>query len=99
MAINVEERIAQLDSLNSFIESSREKFTSILSILGWDVDNLREKVSYKDCALYCTYAAVMWFVNICLLLTVPWLMNSVPNITTQRSAIKPERQTSVGISQ
>jgi hypothetical protein len=52
MAINVEERLAQLDSLNCFIESSREKFTCVLSILGWDVDNLREKVSSKNYILY-----------------------------------------------
>jgi hypothetical protein len=52
MAINVEERLAQLDSLNCFIENSREKFTSILSILGWDVDTLRQQVSYKNCFLY-----------------------------------------------
>jgi hypothetical protein len=52
MAINVEERLAQLDSLNRFLENSREKFTSILSILGWDVDNLRQHVSYTNCVLY-----------------------------------------------
>lgn len=52
MAINVEERLAQLDSLNCFIENSREKFTSILNVLGWDVDNLREQVRYKNCVLY-----------------------------------------------
>ena len=51
MAINVEERLAQLDSLNCFIDNSREKFTSILSILGWDVSTLREQVSYKNCVL------------------------------------------------
>lgn len=49
MDINVEERLAQLDGLNRFLENSREKFTSILSILGWDEDNLREHVSYKNC--------------------------------------------------
>ena len=52
MAINMEECLAQLDSLNCFIENSREKFTSILSILGWDVDNLWEQVGYKNCVLY-----------------------------------------------
>jgi len=45
----MEERLAQLDSLNCFIENSREKFTSILNILGWDVDTLREQVGYKNC--------------------------------------------------
>jgi len=52
MAINVEERLAQLDSLNCFIENTQEKFTSILSILGWDVDTLRDQVGYKSCVLY-----------------------------------------------
>jgi hypothetical protein len=52
MDINVEERLAQLDRLNYFIENSRQKYASILSILGWDVDTLREQVSYKKCVLY-----------------------------------------------
>jgi hypothetical protein len=67
MAINVEERVAQLDSLEHFIESSREKFTSVLGILGWDADSLREKVSYKNWVLYvCGYKVASKYFCCCL---------------------------------
>ena len=85
MAINVEERLSQLDSLNCFIENSREKCTSILSILGWDVDTLREQVSYKNCVLYVCGSEVL--VNVLL----------KRNVKIQRSSIRPE--TSVGFGQ
>lgn len=44
MAVNIEERRAQLDALNDFIENTQKKLTSILSILGWNAEKLREKV-------------------------------------------------------
>ncbi|XP_021934823.1 splicing regulatory glutamine/lysine-rich protein 1-like isoform X2 [Zootermopsis nevadensis] len=43
MAVNIEERRAQLDALNDFIENTQKKLTSILSILGWNAEKLREK--------------------------------------------------------
>jgi hypothetical protein len=46
MAINIEERRAQLDSLSTFIENAQKKLTTVISILGWDAEKLREKVSY-----------------------------------------------------
>jgi hypothetical protein len=51
MAVNVEDRRAQLDNLNDFIENCEKKITSILNTLGWDVENLQKKVSYSYCVL------------------------------------------------
>jgi hypothetical protein len=45
MAINIGERRAQLDSLNDFIENAQKKLSSVLNILGWNAEKLREKVS------------------------------------------------------
>jgi hypothetical protein len=44
MAVDLEERMTQLNSLNDFIDNSRKKITTILSILGWDEDSIRQKV-------------------------------------------------------
>ena len=85
MAINVEERLAQLDSLNCFIENSREKFASILSILGWDVDTLREQVGYSNCVLYVCGCEVC---SKCI---------TESKRQNPASSIKPERRTSVVI--
>jgi hypothetical protein len=53
MDINIEERMAQLDDLHEFIENSRLKIASVLSVLGWDANNIREKVNYEYCVLKC----------------------------------------------
>jgi hypothetical protein len=44
MAVDLEERLTQLNRLNDFIHNSRKKITTILSTLGWDEDNIRQKV-------------------------------------------------------
>jgi hypothetical protein len=52
MAVNSEDRMTELRSLNDFIDNSRKRITSILSFLGWDEDTLKQKVRLMFCVLY-----------------------------------------------
>jgi hypothetical protein len=51
MAVDLEERMTQLNRLNDFIDNSRKKISTILSTLGWDEDNIKQKVCYAFCVL------------------------------------------------
>lgn len=55
MAVDLEERMTQLKRLNDFIDNSRKKITTILSTLGWDEGNIRQKVCLAFLRFLCVY--------------------------------------------